>query len=198
MNMPAGDVMTAVIPDFTAGTTMSGIQITPLTAMAQQMAQHMAGGMTAANIAAANTAMGQYFLVSDILHVQPIDTSMNNSGVGAGVTQDMRNYGMVLAAMSQYAHTLNTSMNTSDLVTAMMNDATDGVMNGMMSGGGAISMPMGGGMMGTMTSTAGTSSLGAAMTSFLSASNAANASGLTSTDMAALITKLNGSNGTIQ
>ncbi|HYP67527.1 MAG TPA: hypothetical protein VEP67_04670, partial [Thiobacillaceae bacterium] len=52
MTMPSGDVMTAVIPEFTAGTTMSGIQVTPITAMAQAMAQHISGGMTAANIAA--------------------------------------------------------------------------------------------------------------------------------------------------
>ncbi len=193
MTMGAGNVMTALIPAVTAGETVSGIQVTPVTAMAQTMAQHMAGGMTAANIAAANTAMGNYFSVSDILHTQPMNPLVNNSGTAAGVTQDMKNYGMVMAAMSQSAKTLN--MNTSAMVTGMMNDANDGVMNGMMSGGSPIQMPMGGGMMGSMPSTAGTSSLGVAMTSFMS--SGANASGLTTADMAALITKLNNSNGQI-
>ncbi|MGA9991653.1 MAG: hypothetical protein WBP86_04885 [Thiobacillaceae bacterium] len=193
MTMPSGEVMTAVIPDVTAGETISGIQVTPLTAMAQRMAQHISGGMTAANITAANTAMGNYFSVSDILQTTPMNPLANNSGIGA--TTDMRNYGMVLAAMSQEAKTLNTNMNTADLVTAMMNDCSDGAMNGMMSGG-AISMSMGGGMMGTMASNAGTSGLGAAMTSFINTPNL-NASGLTTTDMAAIINKLNASNGQI-
>ena len=193
MTMGAGNVMTALIPAVTAGETVSGIQVTPVTAMAQAKAQHMAGGMTDANIAAANTAMGNYFSVSDILHTQPMNPLVNNSGTAAGVTQDMKNYGMVLAAMSQSAKTLN--MNTSALVTGMMNDANDGVMNGMMSGGSPIQMPMGGGMMGSMPSTVGTSSLGAAMTGFMNST--ANASGLTTPDMATLITKLNSSNGQI-
>lgn len=192
MNMPSGVFMTAVIPAVTAGATMSGIQVTPLTAMAQAMAQHISGGMTAANITAANTAIGGYFSVSDILHTPPMNPLANNSGAGA--TTDMRNYGMALAAMSQEAKTLNINMNTADLVTAMMNDCSDGAMNGMMSGG-AISMSMGGGMMGSMPSTAGTSGLGAAMTSFIGTNT--NASGLTTTDMAALINKLNASQGPI-
>jgi hypothetical protein len=193
MTMIPGDVMTAVIPSVAAGATISGIQVTPITAMAQRRAEQMSGHMTDANIAAANTAMGNYFSVNDILHTQPMNPLANNSGTTAGVTQDMKNYGMVLAAMSQSAKTLN--MNTSTLVTGMMSDATDGVMNGMMTGGSPIQMPMGGGMMGSMPSTAGTSSLGAAMTSFIS--SGANASGLTTPDMAALITKLNISNGQI-
>jgi hypothetical protein len=197
MMMPSGDVMTAVIPAFTAGTTMSGIQITPLTSMAQVLAQHMSGGMTAANIAAANTAMGHYFSSTasaiDILQTPPMNPLTNNSGAGA--TTDMKNYGMALAAMSQEAKTLNINMNTADLVTAMMNDCSDGAMNGMMSGS-PISMSMGGGMMGSMPSNAGTSGLGAAMTTFINSPD--NVSGLTTVDMAALITKMNGSNGIIQ
>ena len=66
MSMLSGDVMTAVLPTMTAGATVSGIQVTPLTSMAQTMAQHRAGGMTDANITAANTAVGSYFMVNDI------------------------------------------------------------------------------------------------------------------------------------
>ena len=191
MTMPSGEVMTAVIPDVTAGETISGIQVTPLTAMAQRMAQQISGGMTAANITAANTAMGNYFSVSDILHTTPMNPLVNNSGIGA--TTDMRNYGMVLAAMSQEASTL--TMNTADLVTAMMNDCSDGAMNGKM-GNNSISMSMMGGGMGAMGLHAGTSDLGAAMESFINTPNL-NASGLTTTDMAAIINKLKASNGQI-
>ncbi len=192
MNMAPGDVMTAVMPTITAGAAISGIQVTPVTAMAQTMAQHLTGGMTDANIATANTAMGNYFTVSDILHTQPMNPLVTNSGSGASI--DAQNYGMVLAAMSQSAKNINMTA-SSAFVTAMMSDASDGVMDGKM-GANQISMSMGG-MMGTsmMASTTGTISLATAMTGFTN--SAANASGLTTTDMAALIQKLTNSSGQI-
>ena len=100
--------------------------------------------MTPANITAANTAMGNYFSVSDILYTHPMNPLTTGSGTGA--TQDMRNYGMVLAAMSQYAQQIGMPI-SSGMVTVMMNDAADGVMNGMM---GSTQIMMGGmgGMMG--------------------------------------------------
>src|SRR5450631_215252 len=147
--------------------------------------------MTDANIVAANAAMGNYFSVSDVLHIQP----MNPMAVGSGAdaSQDARNYGMTLAAMSQYAKTLN--MTSSAMVTAMMSDASDGIMDGK-HGAGQVSMSMGG-MMGSgmMATTAGTSGLAMAMTSFVNSTG--NASGMTSADMAALILKLTNSNGHI-
>src|SRR5512143_4000936 len=71
--MAPGDVMTAVMTALSSNTTVTGVQITPLTSMAQAMAHNMAGGMTEANIAAANTQIGNYFMVSDILHTQPMN-----------------------------------------------------------------------------------------------------------------------------
>ena len=188
MTMAAGDVMTAVLPSVATGATISGIQVTPVTSMAQTRAQQMTGGMTDANIAAANAAMGNYFSVSDILHVQPMNPLVPGSGAGAG--PDARNYGMTLAAMSQYAKSLNMA-NSSDLVTAMMSDASDGMMNGRR-GSGPIAM---GGMMGnpTMSPTAGTSGLATAMTNF--AMSPANLSGLTAADVAPLAQKMSGSSG---
>jgi hypothetical protein len=190
MPMAPGDVMTVAMPTVAAGSTTSGVQVTPVTAMAQTLAQHMSGGMTDANIAAANTAMGNYFSVSDILHTQPMNPMV--VGAGAGASQDSRDYGMTLAAMSQYAKSLNMTI-SSAMVTAMSADATDGVMDGK-NGGNPISMPMGG-MMGAnmMASTSGTSSLATAMTSFIG--SPANASGLRAADMSALIQKLSNSNG---
>lgn len=184
MPMGPGDVMTAVIPAVTAGATISGIQVTPLTAMAQTMAQHMTGGMTDANITAANTAMGTYFAVNDILHTMPMNPLVAGSGTGA--SQDAQNYGMALAAMSQYAQTQGMT-SSSAMVTAMMNDASDGVMDGKMSGGSQVQM---GGMGGMMLPTAGTSGLGGAMNTFMNSAN--NKSGVTT---ATLMNKLNGATG---
>lgn len=193
MTLAPGDVMTAVLPSVAAGAAVSGVQVTPLTAMSQALAQHMIGGMTDANIAAANTAIGSYFSVSDILRIQPMNPLL--TGSGAGASQDARNYGMAMAAMSQYAKTLGMSV-SSALVTALMNDATDGVMDGKM-GAGQLSMPAGGMMgAGAMAPTAGTSGLATAMTVFMN--SAVNASGLSESDMAPLIVKLAHSTGQIR
>lgn len=192
MTMAPSDVMTAVLPTLANGANVTGVMITPVTSMAQSRAMGMTGGMTDANITAANTAMANYFSVSDILHTQPMNPTV--SGSGASANQDARNYGMTLAAMSAYAKSLNMPV-SSTLVTYMMQDASDGVMNGR-NGMTQISMFMGG-MNGTsmMTVTAGTTGLANAMTSFMN--SAANLSGLTSSDMQALMQKLNSSGGQI-
>lgn len=190
MAMAPGDVMTAVMPAVVAGTNT--IQLTPVTGMAQALAQQMNGGMTQANIAAANAAMGSYFAVNDILRVRPMNPLVVSSGLAA--SQDARNYGMTLAAMSQYARSLNMSA-SSALVTAMMSDASDGMMDGRM-GSNQLSMPMGG-MMGPriMAPSSGSSSLAVSMQDFMNSS--ANVSGLTISDMTALIEKLANSSGKI-
>jgi hypothetical protein len=76
---------------------------------------------------------------------------------------------------------------SSGLVTAMMNDAADGVMDGKADG---IRVDMGGGMMGgtMMQPDAGTAGLATAMTTFMS--SGANKSGVTATNMAALMGQL--------
>jgi hypothetical protein len=190
--MAAGDVMSAVMPSVASGTTATGTQITPITSMAQARAQQMAGGMTPSNIAAANTAMGNYFSVSDILHVQPMNPLVPGSGSNASA--DARNYGMTLAAMSQYARSLNMA-NTSALVSSMMSDASDGMMDGR-KGSSSISMTMGG-MMGSsmMAPSAGTSGLATAMRDFVMST--ANMSLLTATDVAPLVQKLSSASGQI-
>jgi hypothetical protein len=196
MTMSAGDVMTAVIPTISSGATITGIQMTPLTSMAQARAQAMAGGMTDANITAANTAVGNYFMVSDILYTVPMNAAVLGSGSTA--TTAMINYGIAIAGMSQYAQTVSMT-DPAALISSMMNDASDGIMNGKM-GSTQITMGgMGGGMMGgggtMMQSAAGTSGLATAITTFMGST--ANKSGLSATDMQTLINKLTTSNGTI-
>jgi hypothetical protein len=188
MNMAATDAMTAVMSSIGSGTHVTGVWITPLTSMAQTRAQAMGGGMMDSNITAANAAVAGYFMVNDVLHAMPVDPATPGSGLTA--TTDERDAGMAIAAMSQYAK--GAGMASSTFVTAMMSDAADGTMNGMM-GGTQITM---GGMMGSggmMQSTAGTTGLATAMTDFLG--SPMNHSGLTSADMNLLIQKLAGSNG---
>ncbi len=195
ITMQPGDVMTSIMPQAVAGAVMGGVQITPLTSMAQVRAQAMSGGMTPANIAAANTAMGNYFSVNDILYTHPMNPLIPGSGSGA--TQDMRNYGIVLAAMSQYANSIGMRF-SSGIVTTMMNDAADGFMDGRM-GGNQIMMGGRGGMMGSvnapLSSGAGTSGLASAMVAFMG--SVQNKSGLTFTDMQTLHNKIHASSGQI-
>ncbi len=193
MTMQAGDVMTACVPSVAAGSATTGIQVTPLTSMAQTRAQNMAGGMTPANAEAANTAVGNYFMVGDILTTSPMDPAMVGSGTGAD--QNGKNYGMSIAAMSQYAKTIGMAVSSSGMVTAMMKDASDGVMNGMMGSTGISMGGMGGGMMSTMPANAGTTGLATAMTTFVGSSM--NKSGVQMSDMQTLVNKLSTSTGTI-
>ncbi len=196
MTMQPGDVMTSCVPSVTAGSTTTGVQITPLTSMAQLMAQYMSGGMTAANAGAANTAVGSYFMAGDILMTSPMDPS--KIGSASGATQAQMNHGMSIAAMSQYAKTIGMTVSSSGMVTAMMKDASDGTMNGMM-GSTSISMGGMGGMMGggtMMPSNAGTTGLATAMTTFVG--SPMNRSGTTAAELQTLIDKLTASTGTIQ
>jgi hypothetical protein len=197
MTMQPGDVLTSCLPSVAAGSTTTGVQVTPLTSMAQMMAQYMAGGMTAANAGAANTAVGNYFMAGDILMTSPMDPS--TAGSASGATQAQKNHGMTIAAMSQYAQSIGMTTSSSGMVTAMTKDASDGTMNGMM-GGTSISMGgMGGGMMGggtMMQPNAGTTGLASAMTTFVGSGS--NRSGATLADVQVLVDKLATSNGTIQ
>ncbi|MEO8653297.1 MAG: hypothetical protein ABI409_04170, partial [Ramlibacter sp.] len=163
-----------------------------LTAMAQAMAQRMAGGFTDANIAAANTAVGNYFMVGDILHTPPINPLVTGSATGA--SQAMLNYGMTLAAMSQYAKTVGMP-SSSGIVTAMMNDAADGMMNGR---SGSTQVSMGGGMMGggMMQADAGRTGLATAMTDFMN--SGLNRSGMAPISMTTLMQQLRTSSGQLR
>lgn len=201
MPMMSGDVLLACVPSVPAGAATGNVQVTPLTSMACARAKSMQGGATDANIGAANAAVGSFFSVNDVLHTMPMDPTAPGSGSGA--TADARNYGMTMAAMSQYAKTIGMTTSSSGVVTAMMDDASDGTMNGMM-GSTAIDMAgmggmTGGGMMGgstMMQSKAGTSGLATAMSDFLASTM--NRSGVSAADMQSLVTRLASSSGTIQ
>ena len=185
MGMAPGDVMTLVIPSASLNQGMSGLQITPVTSMAQTLAEHMAGGMTDANIQAANAATGSYFSVGDIVHTAPMNPLTAGSGANAGV--NAQNYGMVLASISQYAQ-MQGVVSTSTMVSVLMKDAADGLMDGMNFGApimistvsGSLQLPAG----------AGSTGLGGAMSTFMN--SARNRSRVTTMP---LMNRLNGTAG---
>ena len=121
MSMLDADELTCVVPELTvtAGSTTAGIQVTPLTAMAQAWAEHMTGGMTAANAMLANSHIGAAYVGpgADIVMMHPIDPTVAGSANGASI--EAKNYGMILAAMSQSAHDLGMTTSSSALVTAL-------------------------------------------------------------------------------
>jgi hypothetical protein len=192
MSMGNSDAMTAAVPSVAAGASITGVQITPLTSMAESMAEHMSGGLTNANVMAANAAVGAYFMVDDIVYTRPMNPLLPASGSTA--TQSMMNYGMTLAAMSQYAKSAGMAQ-SSALVTSMMADASDGVMDGMAGGNPIMMGSMTGSGMGgvAMRPDAGTIGLSDAMGSFLV--SGFNMSGVTRTSMAGLMQHLAGSGG---
>jgi hypothetical protein len=200
MTMQPGDVVTSCVPSVAAGAATTGIQVTPLTSMAQSRARGMPGGMTAANMAAANAAVGRYFAAGDVLTTPPMDPAA--AGSGAGADASARNHGMAIAAMSRYAQAVGMTLSSSAMFTAMARDAFDGVMNGMMDatpismGGMSGSGGMGGMMGGTpMPANAGTSGLASAMSAFVGSSR--NASGVAMPDMQPLVDALGASSGSI-
>jgi len=75
--------MTAILETVASGVTVTGVMVTPITSMAQNRASGMGGGMTEANTTPANTAMGNYFSVSDILQTKPMNPNGKGSGVAA-------------------------------------------------------------------------------------------------------------------
>ena len=193
MNMLDADDMNCVVPsvNITTGSAMTGIQVTPLTSMAQAWAQNMAGGMTATNITTANARIGAAYLGAgaNILMTHPIDPTVAGSANGASI--DSKNYGMLLAAMSQEAKDLGMATSSSAMITAMMNDASDGMMDGRM-GITAINMTGMGGMRGggNMMTSAGTGQLATSMATFVN-NLSLNRSGVTAVaEMQALMNQL--------
>ncbi|MFA7383796.1 MAG: hypothetical protein WC001_10130 [Desulfurivibrionaceae bacterium] len=186
VSMAEGEVMTAVMPSLPSTGTIANTNITPLTSMAQAMAQNMPGGMTVANITVANGAITHYFLVGDILTTPPMNPLI--FGAGTGASPESRNYGLALAAMSQYAKEMGLP-SSAGIVTAMMNDAADGTMDGML-GNRGIEM-RGGGT--TMSNAAARSGLADAMTNF--AQSPMNRSGVAVAEMQTLMSQLRTSTG---
>lgn len=186
MGMAPGDVMTLVLPSSSVGQGgMSGLQVTPVTSMAQMLALRMSGGMNDANIQAANAAMGSYFSIADIVHTAPMNPLMAGSGTNASI--DAQNYGMVLASISQYAQIRGMST-TSSMVLALMMDAADGLMDGMAFGAPIVTSTASGNIQ--LPTDAGRAGLSGAMNVFMN--SARNKSGVTSMP---LMNRLNGATG---
>lgn len=152
----AGSGLQAVVSNVTAGSNVQ-VQITPLTSMAAARAQAAIGGLTAANIDAANQQVSAHFGLPDILSTQPINPIAPDSANGA--TQDAINYGLILAGFSEEAMTLGLT-NPFELVTDLVQDFSDGSFDGI---AGSTPIQLNGS---TMNPAAGTVDLATAIDSY--------------------------------
>ena len=152
VNVPTapGSGLQAVLSNVATGSTIQA-QITPLTSMAAARAQAMNGGLTLANIDAANQQVATHFGGIDILNTQPINPLLADSA--RGTTQIAVNYGLILAGLSEEAQTLGLA-DPFDLVRALAQDFSDGVFNGK---SGSTPILLNGSAMNAATGTAGLS-----------------------------------------
>jgi hypothetical protein len=190
VSMAEGEVMTAVMSSTPSTGTITNIEITPLTSMAQAMAQNMPGGMTVANITTANGAVTSYFMVGDILTTPPMNPLLSGAGLGASL--ESRNYGLALAAMSQYANELGLS-SSAGIIPPMMNDAADGTLDGRLGNTGIMMKGLMNGGSVTLPPTSATTGLANALTNFTE--SPMNRSGVTAEEMQILMNQLRTSTG---
>jgi len=109
------------------------VNVTPLTHMASLRARQdikVNKIAVAAAIDAANTKIGEYFGILDIVKNVPIDPTVANSAVG--VSQTKIDYAMVMAGIAQRAFA--GGMEPFALVNALAKDAEDGVFDGKQNG----------------------------------------------------------------
>jgi hypothetical protein len=98
---PTGLVLHAV---FDSVTNLQPIAVTPLTEMAYDIAKGSAGGLTTANIDAANNAVGVTFLAGvSVLYTQPIDLTSYVSATAAEQEQEKMLVAFAVAANENIA-----------------------------------------------------------------------------------------------
>jgi hypothetical protein len=160
--LSGSDKLTAVLP---AGTTQ--VAITPLTNMAAARARTLvaAGIPLATAVDAANVGVAQQYNLPDILGILPVDA--NNATQVATSSRDQRDYGIILAGITQEAKNLNVW--PIDLATALANDMEDGILDGL--GGNPIQVPTIAGPVITLPPNAGTEALQNSINTFVASGN---------------------------
>jgi len=123
----AADMVSAVLP---AGTRH--VVLSVLTHMAAERAKDMAAAGIPLDQAvdSANAGVEMQYRLGGIVGTRPA-TVDDPAGVG-GASLEQRNYGLVLAGLSQEAATLN--VRTIDLAQALADDISDGILDGLKNG----------------------------------------------------------------
>jgi 3D (Asp-Asp-Asp) domain-containing protein len=156
------DKLTAVLP---VGTTVAAI--TPLTSMAASRARNLAasGIALATAVDAANAGVAQQYGLENILSTLPVNAS--NATQVATSSRTQRNYGIILAGITQEASSLN--VRPIDLTAALATDMEDGTLDGL--GDNTVIVPtMTGGVI-NLPPDAGRDALQNAINTFLASGN---------------------------
>jgi len=161
-----GETVSMTYPDILTAAVKPGTKIamvTPLTHLAAVRARAMAkaGVPIKAAISAAYAGVARQYDLINIGTIIPVAADDEEAIKIASL--DQRNYGLVLAGLSQEAHDLN--VRTMDLIAALAEDLSDGSFDGM-KGSMPITVPTIGGDPIPLPATAGTSDLQSAINSF--------------------------------
>ena len=160
VTLAPSDLLTAVLPTGTTQATM-----TPLTHMAaaRAMALVETGTSLAVAIAMANIGVAQQYHLADILGTLPV--AADDPDQVAAATREQRNYGLILAGISQQAKGLG--VRAIDLSAALAEDMSDGILDGMKDGV-SIMVPL---EAGDLSPFAGTADLQSAIDTFITSAN---------------------------
>jgi len=163
VNLLASDTLSAALAAGTSQATLS-----PLTDMAAARAIVLAAGgiPLATAVAVANLGVAQQYNLPDIVGTLPVPAS--SVALVETANRDQRDYGLVLAGISTEASGLG--VRTIDLVAALAEDLSDGILDGM-NGTSPVSIPTPGGGSIPLSATAGTSDLQAAIDTFVGSAN---------------------------
>jgi hypothetical protein len=186
----SSDILSAVFSVQAGKSTW--VVITPLTHMAASRARVMAAsGMALATaVGAANSGVAQQYHLRDILYYGPADA--NNATDMQWASREQRNYGIVLAGITQEAASLN--VRPIDLAAALATDMGDGILNGWGQGQNSISVPTINNATLTLPATAGTSDVQNAINTFLASSK--NLTNLAGMDISTQPVNINPAGGT--
>jgi hypothetical protein len=161
-----GETVPMISPDILTAALKPGTKVaavTPLTNLAAVRARAMAksGVPLKAAINAAYAGVARQYDLINIGTIIPV--AANDEEATKIASFDQRNYGLVLAGLSQEAHDLN--VRTMDLIAALAEDLSDGIFDGMKSST-PITVPTIGGDPIPLPVNAGTSDLQSAINSF--------------------------------
>lgn len=170
------DILTEVVPASSIASGVLTAHVNPLNHMAATLAQRTAGNLGAENaVTFAKTVLGQQYGISvtDLASNPPLSAS--NPAPTSAPTLNQRQAGVFMAGLAQRAQALG--VRTIDLIKALADDYSDGVLDGK-NGSTPISIPKTGGVPVPLTATTGLADLQTSINAFLSSSR--NSSGLTS------------------
>ncbi len=168
----SGNTVTLLATDIMSAAVLPGtklVNITPVTHMAASRSRQLvaSGGSLKVAIASTTAGLAQFFNLANLMNITP--AVVNNAELVKTANLDSRNYGLLLAGITQEAADLGVS--TAELIKALYKDISDGVFNGLDFSGSAIPMTLIAGGSINLAATAGATDLQNAINKYLASLN---------------------------